>query len=251
MNGYIRKITSFILTVLFCIAVIIGVGVILSVRNVNVEYIYYSERADEEFGEALENLNDLKGESLYLLGDDDVLACIGDGQQITVESYEKVFPCTLNVVLKERVEQYAVAVASSGGYDIYDSEGVYMCTRPENINPADDSPDVLLNVESDIFSVAVEICGYFKSYFGSVRNLIESVEAESDPITGTDIMTLNLYSGIKIIIVDYMESSEQKIAAAQGVYGGLSDGEKLRGSIYVVGNGGAQSGAYAVYQPSF
>ncbi len=245
MNGYIRKIVSVVLTLLFCVAVIVGVGVIMSVRNVNVEYIYYSSRGDGEYQAAKSNLDALKGENLMLLGDDDIASCVG-GEIVAVESYQKVYPCTLNIVLKERLEQYARA-NSSGGYDVYDSFGNYMGVRGENINPADSSPNVLLTVDDQVFPAAVSVCGYFKNYFGTVRNIVERVEASYDNITQTSTMTLRLYSGLDIVLVDYEELAEQKISAVHDVYEGLSESQRLRGSIHAVSSGDSQSGVYAAY----
>lgn len=255
MNGYIRKIVAVILSLVFCVAVIVGVGVIFSVRNVNIEYIYYSEdgqasssRTYADYVTSADNLNALKGQSLVLLSMADVESCVS-GRFISVQSCNKVFPSTLDIVLKERVEQFC-RPNSSGGFDVYDSEGVYMLSRQENLNPADDSPDVLVYAQDESFSYVVQICGYFNQSFGSLRNLVRSASVSHDAILGSDNITLSLYSGLSIVIYDYDEYAEQKISAVYEIYDGLSESQKLRGSIYAVSRSGSSYAPYAAYYNS-
>lgn len=247
MNDYIRKIASIVLTLIFCIAVIVGAGVILSIRNVNVEYLYFSSRGDEEYGRSHEKLDSLKGRNLMFLDEEDIYGCVS-GEVISVESYEKIFPCTLNVVLKERLEQY-VRPTSSGGYDVYDSQGGYMGTRQENINPADSSPNVLISVDDEVFDSVISACGAFKQNFGTIRNLISRVTAGYDKVTGMSNLTFEFYSGMKLVVVNYEELASEKISAASDCYNSLSHDEKLHGSIYAGSSGGGQSGVYASYNP--
>ena len=241
MNGYIRKVVSIVLVLIFCVAVIAGACTILSVRNVNIEYIYYSSEEDgesfasDEYTITCDNLNSLKGKNLMFLGDADITNCIS-GNIIYMESFEKVFPCTINVVLREKLEQYSRA-NSSDGYDIYDSNGEFIETRDENINPVDSSPNVLIDIEDDqIFSIAIEVCTYFKEQFGSLRNLIKTVSASYDPVLDTTHMVLSLYSGLTIDISDYAEFTEEKIVKVYEVYSQLPDNLKLRGVIFATNN---------------
>ncbi|HIU79306.1 MAG TPA: hypothetical protein IAC67_00100 [Candidatus Coproplasma excrementipullorum] len=245
MNGYIRKITSIALTLLFCIAVIIGAGVMLSIRNVNVEYIYYSERGDGEYEQTVDNFEGLRGKNLLFLSDGEIAACVS-GDILTLESYDKVYPCTLNIVVKERLEQYCRA-NSSGGYDVYDSQGRPMGSRSENINPADDSPNVLLVADDDELALVLQMCGYFADNFGSIRNLVESVTTGYDAILSNSSLTFRLYSGLQIVIYDYEEYSAQKISAVYNEYCTLSESEKLRGAICAVTLSAGTSGEYAAY----
>ncbi|MDE6074947.1 MAG: hypothetical protein K2G26_00750, partial [Clostridia bacterium] len=92
---YTRKLMAVGLAIVFCIAIVIGTGIILSVRNVNVTYIDYSGRYTEvEYAAARENLNKLKGSGLLFIGDDDVFGKVSATEVLAVESYEKKFPCT-------------------------------------------------------------------------------------------------------------------------------------------------------------
>lgn len=253
MNGYIRKVVSIVLVLIFCVAVIAGASTILSVRNINIEYVYYSSEeggesfAYEEYVVACDNLNSLKGKNLIFLDDSDITDCIG-GNIVYLESFEKVFPCTINVVLKEKLEQYSRPNAS-GGYDIYDSNGEFIETRDENINPVDSSPNVLIDVDDDqVFSIAVEICTYFKEQFGSLRNLVKTVTASYDSVLDTTHIILTLYSGLTIDISDYEEYAEEKISKVYEVYSQLQDNLKLRGSIFAVSlNEGVDGNCAAEY----
>lgn len=247
MNGYIRKISCAVLVLLFVIAAIVGAGVIFSVRNVNVEYVYYSERGNEEYLSSKEELMTLKGRNLLFLEEGDILSCV-EGDVVAVDSVEKIFPCTINVVLKERLEQY-VRPLSSGGYEVYDSQGRSMGTRQENINPADSSPNVIIDASDEAFASVVEACGFFKSSFGTIRNLVERVTATYDKVTALSTLTFEFYSGIKIVVTGYEVLSAEKISAAYGCYSGLSEYELLHGSIYAGSSGGGQSGVYASYNP--
>ena len=245
MKSYIRKIVSVILTLLFCVAIIIGAGVALSVRNVNIEYISYSSRGDEEREESAVRLNGLKGENLLFLSDEDIRACVG-GETVSLESYSKVYPCTLNIVLKERVEQYARA-NSSGGYDMYAADGTEMGSRLENINPADGSPNVILVADDDRLDGVVSVCGYFRQSFGTIRNLVESVTVGYDAILQTSSLTFDMYSGLTVVINDYERYAEQKIAAVFDQYTTLSESRKLRGAICADTLADDVSGGYAAY----
>ena len=251
MKGYIRKIISIVLVLVFCAAVIIGACVILSVKNVNIEYIYYSSSDDEvphsaqEFETASDNLNALKGQNMLFLSDEEITSCVY-GNMVYIESFEKIFPCTINVVLRERREQYA-KLNSSDLYDIYDTEGKYIETRSQNINPADNSPDVLLNVDDQAFEAAVEMCSYFKDCFGSLRNLVQSVTSLYDPVLDTANLTFRLYSGLTIVIYDYDEYAEEKMNEVYDEYERLSESQKLRGSIYAVSINDDADGDYAAY----
>lgn len=247
MNIHIRKIVSVILTLLFCVAVIIGVGVMLSVRNVNVEYVYHSSRGDQAFERAKEELQSLKGYNLALIGDEDVSSRV-DGALLVVQSCEKVFPCTLNIVIRERQERYAAA-NPAGGYDMYDSEGGYMGTRAENINPSDSSPNILVSADEGGFPSVIAACNAFEQCFGSVRNMVGAVVLSYDKITDTRSMTLSLYRGLDIVIFDYDDRIGEKVAAAAECFSGLTESQKMRGSINVVAGGGARPDISSVYNP--
>lgn len=245
MNGYIRKVVSVVLTLLFCAAIIIGAGVALSVRNINIEYISYSSRGDDEREQSVARLDSLKGENLLFLSEDDIAACVG-GEIVSLESYEKIYPCTLNIVLRERMEMYA-RENSSVGYDMYAADGTLMGSRRQNINPADNSPNVLLTADDENLGEVIAICNCFKDNFGTIRNLVESVTVGYDAILQTAGLTFSLYSGLTIVINDYGQYTQQKMSAVYNEYLTLSESQKLRGAICADTLAEGVSGDYAVY----
>ena len=65
--NYLRKVVALILSLVFCAALIVGAGVALSIKNVNVEYIYYTTGGDEDYAYSTKQLNALKGTNLLFL----------------------------------------------------------------------------------------------------------------------------------------------------------------------------------------
>ena len=247
MRSYIRKIVVVVLALLFCVAAVVGAGVIFSVRNVNVEYKFYSSRADGDLAQTKSALEGLKGRGMFSVAEEDISACVQGS--LVLESCEFVYPSTINVTLRERLERYAVASAS-GGYDILDSDGAFVRRSEDALNSADNSPNVILDVVSADLPAAIEACDAFLSSFGSLRSMVERVSALSDEVLGTSQLVFSLYGGMEIVIEDRAVLTGKKIAAAAEIYKGLSDNFRVRGWIYAVGSGDSPSGVYAVYNPS-
>ena len=236
---YIRKVTALVLAIIFCTAIVIGIGVIFSVKNVNVEYVDYSGEYTAQFERTKENLNKLKGSGLMFLSDEDVCGKISDNSVIAVASYERIYPCTVNVTLKERVESF---VCRNGDvYSVYDEDGGLMRTvRRENgeyINSLDLSPNVLVGtagdaeLNADDFKCVAALCNEIKNNFGSMRRLIGSITVYSSLNTAD----VKFRSGISIAVSDWRNSQKEKIGAAYAVYLNLSDSSRTRGVIAVTG----------------
>lgn len=243
---YVRKVLVIGLIVVFLIALVIGAGVIFSVRNVNVTYINYSSSSDAEYEQCKKKLKEIKGSSLLFLKDGDIDEKIIYSQSIAVESYEKIFPCTVNVVLKERVESYAVKTAD--GYTLYDEDGEKIKTvsgETTPLNALDGCPDVLLDAKEKDVKAVVKLCNRFKEEFGSVRRLLESVSAQS--FFGMEIAEFKFRSGLTISVSGWRNYGELKIEKAFELYEGLNDSQKAGGSITVVDglNGASASAKYS------
>lgn len=229
---YVRKVMAAGLAIIFCIAIVIGTGIILSVRNVNVSYIDYSGNYSKEFSANVESFKKIKGSGLLFVDDEDVYAKLVHGDVIAVESYEKVFPCTINVVLKERVESFAVRTAS--GYSIYDEDGKHMRSTtdissvPHSL--ADGCPDVEVIAEEGKIGGIATLCRQFEDKFGSFRRLVERVTIRK---FGYEIASINLRGGTEITVTDWENSSQEKIAKAYEKYCALSDAERLKQTIAV------------------
>lgn len=243
--NYIRKIVAITLAVLFCAALVVSICFMFAIRNVNVEFLSYSNAYIDDYEQCKANYEKIKGTNLFLLSDED----IGEGVQsnhIVLQSYEKVFPCTVNIVIKERVETFAVAGA--GGFDIYDEEGVLVAQSDKNANSIDGSPNVLLDVNTEKLDISMAVCRYFKNSFSALRSAVERVEIWEDPIGKIDsTLTLKLYSGLSIILMDYEVYPEQKMAAVYKEFLTLNERQKLRGTIYASAPNGELSAVDAVY----
>lgn len=235
-----RRITAIGLFLIFCIALVIGAGIILSVRNVNVSIISYSESTwEEEYEKTRSNLSSLKGSGLLFIDDDDILSKVSDTEVLSVESVEKVFPCTVNVVLRERQETFASFATS--GYTVYDEKGEVIKTSVISssvpLSSADDSPVVLVEAKSEsavtshIAGVA-SLCSYFKEEFGSLRRMVESVSVVES--FENAIYVINLRSGLSIYFgAEYSDVFADGMKAVYGTYSTLSSTQKLSGRITV------------------
>lgn len=225
------------LAIVLCIAVVIGTGIILSVRNVNVSFADYSGLYTEEYEEVRTNLDKIKGSGLLFVKEEDVTGKVTHPEHIAVVSYEKVFPCTINVTLKERVEKYTVR--SLNGYLVYDSGGKLVRTvNSDNqpMNPIDGCPNVELYAKDDqIESIAV-LGGYFEKKFGPIRRTVASIAVRK--YLDLEITEFTLKSGMTLSVSSWGQASEQKIVKAYEVYETLSDVQRCGGSITVIdGNG--------------
>ena len=242
---YIRKVMAAGLAIIFLIAIVIGTGIILSVRNVNVAFIDSSGRYTEEFNATRSQLNKLKGSGLLFINDGDVYGKVTSPEALAVVSYEKKFPCTVNVVIRERVECFTVK--TDDGYSVYDDYGKLIRT------PADDSteplnwdgcPNVLLSAPTDKIEEVASVCRHFADKFGSLRRMVSSVSA--DKFLGVDVAYITMRSGLIVAINEWTSSPAEKIEEAYRVYDSLSDRQRISGRITVV-DGRNNSGPVAKY----
>lgn len=228
---YIRKIGSLLICIILFAAIVISLGVIFSIKNVNVTMITYADDYSESYVKAKNTLNGFKGESLVLLREDSVIEAVSDSNYEVV-SCEKKFPCTLNVTIKERLETFAVFVG--GNYSIYDSEGKFLRTGYENENINDGLPNVeLLGVPVENITEIAQIAAMFKDKFKALRSMVVSINLLVNPdIEGyTEKLCFNLRCGIKIQLDNYTEYTEEKISAVYEEFCNLTDREKLSGTL--------------------
>ncbi len=234
---YIRKVTALVLSIIFCAAIVIGVGVIYSVKNVNVEFVDYSGEHIAEYEQTKENLNKLKGSGLLFLSDSDVESKLSDSGVIAVESYERIYPCTVNVKLKERVECFAVK--SGEVFSVYDEDGKFMrSVRSENgeyLNALDKSPDIMVasdggkNLSDEEFVCVAALCKGVKTSFGAQRKIIESITVYDSLNTAN----IKFRSGLSISVWDWKNNAGKKIEAVYTAYLNLNDKQRTSGRITV------------------
>lgn len=249
---YIRQVMAVGLAIIFLIALVIGAGVILSVRNVNVSFIEYSGEysgtPDSEYEKTRANFNKLKGSGLLFISDGDVYGKVEDTDIFAVESYEKKFPCTVNIVLRERIETFTYKNGDDS-YSVYDERGkLIKSVENQPMNTIDGCPNVLLECSADDIEEIATLCGHFKNnFFGedkpkSFRRLVKRIKTE-DRLGFVDIV---FNGGLTVSVYDWKTSGAQKIKRACEVYKELDEYQRITGTITVIG-GRDGSGPVAKY----
>ncbi len=246
---YIRKVMAVGLSIIFLIALVIGTGVILSVRNVNVSFIEYTGEYKEEYEATRANFNKLKGSGLLFIDGDDIYGKVAATDVLVVESYEKKFPCTVNIVLRERVESFTVK--NGDGYAVYDDRGqLIRNTENEPLNTVDGAPNVALECSDEDIEEIAALCLAFKENFfegeqpKALRRVVESVA--TGKLSSLQVVNFNLRSGLKITVHDWKISGAQKVKKACEVYSKLNAYERIKGTITVIG-GKDSAGPVAKY----
>lgn len=239
---HIRKIVALAIAVVLVAAVLIGLGVIFSVRNVNVTLLSYSCEQDSDDAQNKiaefkgKILSEVRGTVMVFVHEDEVSAAIGDGDFV-LESWEKVYPCTINVTVRERREVFAVSNGDET-YSVYDETGLFLRraeTAEDAYNRVDKSPNLLIegaDNDEDIKRVA-DICSIFRSKFMSLRSVAEKVVlSKAQSQLERDGVTFYLRCGVSIEIFDCGVLTEEKIEAGYNEFTSLSGERKLGGKIY-------------------
>lgn len=237
---HLRKIGILIIAVIMVAAIAVGICVIYAVRNVNVTFSSYSD--DEEnsnskiiaIKEAV--LEKVRGRVISSVNEEDVAYCLADDYgDYYLESFEKVYPCTINITVQQRREVFAVF--DGRNYSVYDDSGKFLRVSESNVNPCDNSPNLIIDGvkgEDEIKEVA-DVCAIFKSCTEngfSLRTLVEKVTLyKSQATTSFDVITFKLRCGLSIEIWDYSKFTYEKISKAYEEFVSLSPEQKLKGSI--------------------
>ena len=228
---YIKKIVALVIGIALFAAVIICIGRIFAVRNINVTLVTYDEDSSESYEKAKTTLKPFKGESIVFISSDDVAEKFKDSN-FTVTSCVKKYPCTINVVLKERLEIFAVSVG--GQYSMYDDEGKFLRKYTVNENVNDGSPNVKISgaAEDEIGEVA-RIAAAFKNKFKALRSLVSEITLDTDTSIDdyTERLIFGLRCGLKIQLDNYSEYTEEKIKASYEEFSKLTDKDKLNGVL--------------------
>ncbi len=248
---YIRKILVLIIVAVMLASVAIGAGVIFAVKNVNVDLISYTCEGGSE--EALDMLSDIKKAvlkevkgTLISFTDENKAAASLDGEKFYITEFEKVYPCTLNITVKERREMFAVA-ESDGTYTVYDDNGLVLRkaqTAEESCNKADGLPNLEVKgaLDNDFKNVA-NICKIFADKFKSVRSLVACATLSNGL---ENSFTFDLRCGSKIVIYDYTVLTTEKISAVYDYFSELSGDKKIKGEIHCLVN--ADNEIFATYK---
>ncbi|MDE7082636.1 MAG: hypothetical protein K2O89_02915 [Clostridia bacterium] len=242
---HLRKIGILIIAIIMAAAIAVGTCVVYAVRNVNVTLLSYPDGNGEENLDAeilkvkQAVLNKVRGRVISSVGEEDVSTCLDDNYFL--ESFEKVYPCTINITVQQRREVFAVFDGEV--YTTYDDEGKLMRISENNVNFCDGAPNLLLegtHGEEDVKTVAT-ICAMFKSSenFGSLRSTVEKVTlytSQTSISTDSDKIIFSLWCGLSIEIRDYPKYTAEKIARAYSEFSKRTPEEKLKGRIYCMAN---------------
>ena len=231
---YLRKIIFTIIAVAFLASIVIGVGVIFAVKNVNISLDCYSyEEGDPQAGKQIADykekiLKKVRGTVIYFVSDEDIAEVI-DGDY-SLESVKKVYPCTLNITLKERKETFSVALPD-GKFALYDENGVLLDGSATKRSDYDVALD-LKNGES--VENAASLCAVFKNKFSAFRSMVKSVEfvdAAFASMPYTNMITFRLNCGVSIEIWNYNKNYADKMNAVFNYFEGLSSDKKTKGKV--------------------
>lgn len=236
---YVRKIAVLLIAAVFIAAAAIGIGVVFAVKNVNVTLYSYTFEADSEEAKAKiaefkdEILSKVRGNMISTVSEEKVEAAISDGSYYYISEFQKVYPCTLNVVIREHRELFSVENAD-GSFAVYDENGSLLRTAQtadEACCKADGLPNLVVGgaEESDLKNVA-RVCRFFADKFKSVRAVADGAALTKNALE--DTFTISLRCGVKIIIYNYVELTGEKIDAAYNCFAALSGDKKSGGEIH-------------------
>lgn len=264
---YLRKIAVLIIIVVFIASVIIAMGAIFAIKNVNVNLVTYdyslskqldgeedsfthntinydAEAYAEEIGRLKKPLQTFKGESILFVGRDDVEDALS-GFDYTVVSYKKRYPCTIEVTLEQRLETFAIEVG--GQYSKYDDKGNFLVTSEQNKNGIDGEPNVLLKgIPVERIVEFADYAAHFRNQFNALRSVVSQIElVENSEIPGfIDELIFSLRCGLKIEIDDYADRTFEKIEKSKSEYDLLSEKKKQSGVLHIFNEGTSIGASY-------
>lgn len=233
---YVRKIAVLIIAVVLLASAVIGAGVIFAVKNVNITLYSYEFEAEGEAAKAkiaeFKNavLSEVRGNMIFSVSEEKIETAVSEGNYYYISEFKKVYPCTINLVIREHREMFALKNAD-GSFSIYDENGLLLRTAEDACNNADGLPNLVVEgvEESDLKDVALA-CGYFADNFVGIRSVADGAVLARGSLE--DTFTVNLKCGVKIIIYNFAELTGEKISAAYDCFAGLSGDNKQKGEIH-------------------
>ncbi len=239
--SYFRRTLIVIFVLVFFVAVVICLGWVTSIKNINVSFVSKTGYNDYLYDQTVEDMENIKGNSLLFLTENGVSSKISDNSRIKLVSFEKVYPCSVDVVFEERVELFTATGDSNtnyGVYDVYDDEGVYMYTSSKEISNPDGAPNILVafGLSDEDMAYLANVCDVFEQIFSSKRGLIESMGKLREATLEPEELQIKLRTGVVIEIEDCESNMEDKLLSAYGKYNELTDYEKTVGRIHIYSN---------------
>ncbi len=251
---HVRSTVIISLILAFLIALTVCLGVVLSVKNINVNFYEASGRYRAAFERTENNLSKLKGGSILFVDGEQIEDCISDTSRLKLVSFKKVLPCSIDVEICERGE--TLYSYYNGEYTVYDGDGDIMYVS-DNVKSTsggavlaetpDGSPNIIIEhgISQAEIKFLADACKIFEKEFATLRRLVESVSREKTP--QYDNVVFMLRSGLKIEIADISRDVEGKIKAAYSKFTQLSDLEKTKGKIRCYSSEGQSNAIRAVY----
>lgn len=244
---FLRKVAVLVIAMVCVAAFAIGIGVIYSVRNVNIIMLSYEDKeASENNIAAVRQAVSGKcmGSVIAFVDEENVISAIDDGY--TVEKFEKVYPCTINITVKQRMDVFAVQKGEN--FEIYDEDGVYLYTSENADNSFDSSPNVLVSgVETkEEMATIAKVSSVFKDKFASLRSVVESISLnKAKSSIDSDRIVFELRCGVVIELQDYENFTSEKISEAFRTFSSLTGEQKLTVRIYAYEVDGAVKATYS------
>ena len=245
---YIRKAIVLVLAAVFIAAVAIGLSVIFAVRNINVFSAGYQSSAQnggssKEFSAAVEkiqsSLSSFEGKAIAGVKEADISFAVNSSGYAEYVSWEVIYPCTINVTVRERLEVFSVPSEDGKTFTVLDKDCKPMAVKATNSNNLDGSPNVLVTVPEEDYPLVSSLADMFGEKFLSVRAFAESFTVTSDPIEGQSLV-IKLRCGVSMEIREYSSKAEEKAAALFKAFTGMPDYLKLGGNMYCLETDGGE-----------
>ncbi len=240
---YIRNAIAILLTVIFVAALAVGLSMIFAVRNINVlrlSYVTDDSTGSNEFSRAAdgieETLSSLKGGSIFFIEESDITEAFEGYGYAGYISFEKIYPSTVNVTIKEKLEVFTI-MSEEGLWDVYDIDMNYISTKDSNVNNIDGAPNVLVSIsdatQADYEAVA-SAASVISSYEGlsAIRSFVESISVTvNEAEESWNTLDIALRCGLTMSIMGYTEYTAEKAEALLDEFLKLEDYQKLSGTL--------------------
>ncbi len=251
---YIRKAIVLVLAAVFIAAVAIGLSVIFAVRNINVFSAGYQSSAQnggssKEFSAAVEkiqsSLSSFEGKAIAGVKEADISSAVNSSGYAEYVSWEVIYPCTINVTVRERLEVFSVPSEDGKTFTVLDKDCKPMAVKATNSNNLDGSPNVLVTVPEEDYPLVSSLADMFGEKFLSVRAFAESIGIQRGTVE-EDSLFIRLRCGLTMEIRDYKNNAEAKAEALVSAFENMADYLKLGGTMYCIST---ESGALRVVLP--
>lgn len=244
-------VMSSVAFVLLLAVVAAGLNVIFTVSYIDARFSTFSAQGAADAGALKKELDGYIGDSMTFLDLDDVEETVKKYPAFRVESVQKKFPKTVEVVVKERRELFAYETAE--GFAMIDAEGNCVRMSDENVSRTggenillkengglkgfDLSVTVGSRAEGDYFDALLNAFSGIGEYVADARANVESVGltvvtgSGSNPIKG--FFEIKMREGVIVEMINPLSNAYEMAKSAMEKYGELNDIQKMYGRITV------------------